>query len=50
LRARSEDIDLLCGHFLQRLAHRLGKDEVVEISEPVMSMFRSHAWPGNIRQ
>src|SRR5207253_813259 len=29
LRARIEDIDLLCGHFLQRLAKRLGKDEVV---------------------
>jgi len=50
LRARIEDIDLLCGHFLQRLAKRLGKDEVVEISEPVLAMFRAHAWPGNIRQ
>jgi len=50
LRARIEDIDLLCGHFLQRLARRLGKDEVVEISEPVLAMFRSHPWPGNIRQ
>ncbi len=50
LRARVEDIDLLCSHFLQRLAHRLGKDEVVELSEPVLGMFRSHPWPGNIRQ
>jgi transcriptional regulator with PAS, ATPase and Fis domain len=50
LRARIEDIELLCSDFLQRLARRLGKDEVVEISEPVLSMFRSHAWPGNIRQ
>jgi two-component system response regulator HydG len=50
LRARTEDIDLLCGHFLERLARRLGKDEVVEISEPVLAMFRAHAWPGNIRQ
>jgi DNA-binding NtrC family response regulator len=50
LRARIEDIDLLCGHFLQRLARRLGKDEIMEISEPVLAMFRSHPWPGNIRQ
>jgi two-component system NtrC family response regulator/two-component system response regulator AtoC len=50
LRTRIQDIDLLCSHFLQRLARRLGKDEVVEISEPVLAMFRSHPWPGNIRQ
>jgi DNA-binding NtrC family response regulator len=50
LRARTEDIDLLCGHFLQRLARRLGKDEVQEISEPVLALFRGHPWPGNIRQ
>jgi DNA-binding NtrC family response regulator len=50
LRARVEDIDLLCRHFLERLARRLGKDEVVEISEPVLALFRAHPWPGNIRQ
>ena len=50
LRSRIEDIDLLCSHFLQRLARRLGKDEVVEISDPVLGMFRAHPWPGNIRQ
>jgi len=50
LRARIGDIDLLCSHFLARLARRLGKEEVVEISEPVLQLFRSHPWPGNIRQ
>jgi two-component system, NtrC family, response regulator HydG len=50
LRTRMQDIDLLCGHFLQRLARRLGKDEVVDLSEPVLQLFRTHSWPGNIRQ
>ncbi len=50
LRARTQDVDLLCSHFLARLARRLGKEDVVQISEPVLQVFRSHPWPGNIRQ
>ncbi len=50
LRSRIQDIELLCSHFLARLARRLGKEDVVEISEPVLDLFRSHPWPGNIRQ
>ncbi|MCZ2109039.1 MAG: sigma-54 dependent transcriptional regulator [Dehalococcoidia bacterium] len=50
LRARIEDIDLLCDHFLQRLRRRLGRDEVVEVSTLVLDLFHAHAWPGNIRQ
>jgi DNA-binding NtrC family response regulator len=49
LRQRAEDIDLLCEHFLARLARRLQK-EVNEISEPVLQIFRTYAWPGNVRE
>jgi DNA-binding NtrC family response regulator len=49
LRRRSEDIELLCGHFLTRLSRRLHKD-VTQISEPVLEIFRTYAWPGNIRE
>src|SRR5436190_9767458 len=49
LRRRLEDVELLCEHFLTRLSKRLQK-EVTEISEPVLQVFRSYAWPGNIRE
>src|SRR3989442_4362233 len=49
LRRRLEDVELLCEHFLTRLSKRLQK-EVNEISEPVLQVFRSYAWPGNIRE
>jgi len=49
LRRRLEDIDLLCAHFLERLSRRMEKD-VTEISEPVLQIFRTYSWPGNIRE
>ena len=49
LRRRAEDIDLLCEHFLARLAQRLQK-EVSQISEPVLQTFRTYPWPGNVRE
>jgi two-component system response regulator HydG len=49
LRRRIEDVDLLCDHFLARLSRRLQKD-VSEISEPVLQVFRTYSWPGNIRE
>ena len=49
LRRRIEDIDLLCAHFLGRLAERLGK-QVTQISEAVLEVFRRHHWPGNVRE
>jgi len=49
LRRRAEDIDLLCEHFLGRLSERLQKPPS-QISEPVMQVFRSYSWPGNIRE
>ncbi len=49
LRRRIEDVDLLCDHFLTRLSRRLQKD-VTEISEPVLQVFRTYSWPGNIRE
>ncbi len=49
LRRRLEDIDLLCEHFLGRLARRLEK-EVTQLAEPVLDIFRSYPWPGNVRE
>jgi two-component system response regulator HydG len=49
LRRRLEDVELLCEHFLARLSRRLQK-EVTEISEPVLQVFRTYSWPGNIRE
>ena len=49
LRERREDIPLLAQHFLERLAHELGKD-VREISEGALRMLMDHNWPGNVRE
>jgi transcriptional regulator with PAS, ATPase and Fis domain len=49
LRRRLDDVDLLCAHFLERLSRRMEKD-VTEISEPVLQIFRTYSWPGNIRE
>ena len=49
LRRRIEDVDLLCEHFLARLARRLQK-EVNCVSEPVLQVFRAYPWPGNVRE
>src|SRR5262249_18483800 len=49
LRQRAGDIDLLCEHFLGRLAQRLQK-ATSQISEPVLQVFRGYSWPGNIRE
>ena len=49
LRARSEDIPALVGHFVEVYAHRMGK-QIDRISSETMSELISHSWPGNIRQ
>ncbi len=49
LRRRIEDVDLLCQHFVAKLSRRLEKP-VGEISEPVLQVFRTYSWPGNIRE
>jgi len=49
LRERREDIPLLAGHFLERLAHELGKD-VAAISERALRILMDYHWPGNVRE
>ena len=49
LRARREDIPLLAGHFVERLAHELGRD-VGELSEGALRRLLDYNWPGNVRE
>jgi len=49
LRERQEDIPILAGYFLRRLAAELGKP-VARISDDAMSIFVGYPWPGNIRE
>lgn len=49
LRERREDIPLLAEHFVERLAHELGK-KVDGISEGALKILLDHDWPGNVRE
>lgn len=49
LAGRSEDIPLLCRHFLDLAAARAGKANV-SLSRSVLALFSLHHWPGNIRE
>lgn len=49
LRERKEDIVLLAGHFLQRLAQKYGHQELRLIPEHEAAL-REYTWPGNIRE
>jgi len=49
LRERRDDIPLLARHFLERLAHELGKD-VDEICEDGLKALMDYHWPGNVRE
>jgi two-component system response regulator GlrR len=49
LAQRREDIPLLAGHFLSRLAERYGRLRL-GISPEAMELLVSAAWPGNVRQ
>src|SRR5437763_7334972 len=49
LRERREDVPLLARHFLERLAHELGK-EAGDFSEGAMKVLMDHNWPGNVRE
>jgi len=46
---RTEDIHMLCDHFLKRFNGRL-KKAVESISPAAMSILLSHDWPGNVRE
>jgi DNA-binding NtrC family response regulator len=49
LRERREDVPLLAQHFVERIAHELGKD-VGSLSESALGLLMNHDWPGNVRE
>jgi two-component system response regulator AtoC len=49
LRERSEDIPLLCEHFIKRFNTTLGKN-IEGIAPAAMSRLLEYNWPGNVRE
>ena len=50
LRERREDIPLLARHFLEKLSHELGREDVCDISENGLKLLMDYDWPGNVRE
>jgi DNA-binding NtrC family response regulator len=48
LRERKQDIPLLVGHFLEKLARSSGAQR--EISDEAMNLMLAYDWPGNVRE
>jgi DNA-binding NtrC family response regulator len=49
LRARTEDIPLLVGHFLRIYSDQL-KMPVPEVTDEALAALMAHTWPGNVRE
>ncbi|MHC4561701.1 MAG: sigma-54-dependent transcriptional regulator [Planctomycetota bacterium] len=49
LRQRPDDIDVLVWHFVNQYAHEVHRS-IKELDADMMSLFRRHPWPGNVRQ
>ena len=49
LRERMEDVELLAGFFLQRIAERENKP-LVRLGEDALRLLLDHSWPGNARE
>ena len=49
LRTRSEDIPLLCRHFLAKLSIRHGTPNT-RLTDEALRMLESYDWPGNVRE
>ncbi len=49
LRARRDDIPILCDHFLKKLFHKMNHS-VQNISPATLSLLMKHDWPGNVRE
>jgi anaerobic nitric oxide reductase transcription regulator len=49
LRDRTEDISVLCGHFLHAAQERLGIAQL-RLTTAARERLRSHRWPGNVRE
>ena len=50
LRERTEDIPLLCEHFLEKFANRLNAEKMQGISPAAMKLLLRYPWPGNVRE
>ncbi len=48
LRCRKQDIPLLVGHFLERLARSTGVQR--NISDDALKLMLAYEWPGNVRE
>ncbi len=49
LRERPDDIPLLVGHFLEKIAVRMNRGRVA-ITPAALAKLREHSWPGNVRE
>jgi len=49
LRDRTNDIPLLCEHFIKEFNVRHGK-KVKDLTDAIRVAFREYAWPGNVRE
>lgn len=49
LRERHDDIEYLCGNFIQRLSAQYG-GRVITFSKEAMAVMMSYHWPGNVRE
>ncbi len=49
LRKRTEDIPLLCGHFIEKHAKRFGRNPIT-LTDDALKIFTDYAWPGNVRE
>ena len=50
LRERLEDIPLLAGHFVHKLAGKLGISSPLGVAPEVVEHFKLYHWPGNVRE
>src|SRR5215831_15527655 len=50
LRERTEDIPLLCEHFLEKYKQRHGRMQIKSIAPPAYHVLIRHRWPGNVRE
>lgn len=49
LRERTEDIDLLCQHFLSKFARQFEMDKK-RLDQSTIEQMKSYSWPGNVRE
>jgi len=49
LRERDDDVLLLANHFINKIAHKIGKD-INGLSGQAAEVLRKYAWPGNVRE